>query len=104
MSDWVCPQCQAEVDDGFDVCWQCGTTSDGAIAADFVPEIDVATLPASHIRTIQCDACGYHGKILIGRYEFQPWAFVVTPILVLSFFGMIPLCLWLRFTELLRFW
>ena len=22
---WVCPQCGAQVDAGFDICWQCGT-------------------------------------------------------------------------------
>ncbi|MBY0523840.1 MAG: hypothetical protein K2R98_10605 [Gemmataceae bacterium] len=26
---WNCAKCKAEVDDGFEVCWQCGTTIDG---------------------------------------------------------------------------
>ena len=103
MSDWVCSQCKAEVDDGFDICWQCGVTSDGTIASDFVPEIDVATLPANHVRTIECDSCGYRGKILIGRCQFKPWVFIATPVAILSVFGMIPLFIWLRFAEMLRF-
>ncbi|WP_406694220.1 hypothetical protein V5E97_24430 [Singulisphaera sp. Ch08] len=26
---WACPKCHSKVDDGFDVCWSCGTTPDG---------------------------------------------------------------------------
>jgi len=27
---WPCPGCKTEVEDGFDVCWSCGTGRDGA--------------------------------------------------------------------------
>lgn len=102
MSDWVCPNCGAEVDDGFDVCWQCGTASDGTVSTEFVPEVDVATLPPNFIRTIRCEACGYEGKILVGRHQYGRWAYIMTPLLVLSFWGLIPLFYWLRLTESAR--
>lgn len=35
-STWKCPKCKAEVDAGFDVCWACGTDSDGTPDPDFV--------------------------------------------------------------------
>lgn len=34
---WTCPKCAAKVDPSFDVCWQCGTTSDGIEDPTFVP-------------------------------------------------------------------
>ncbi len=102
MSDWICPTCGADVDDGFDVCWQCGTASDGTVASGFVPEVDVATLPPNFVQTVHCDACGYEGKILVARHQYGVWAFILTPILVLSFWGLIPLFYWLRLTEAVR--
>jgi hypothetical protein len=33
---WTCPRCQAKVDPGFEVCWQCGTTPDGVEDPNFV--------------------------------------------------------------------
>src|SRR5262245_29513660 len=26
---WICSKCRTRVDDGFEVCWRCGTTIDG---------------------------------------------------------------------------
>lgn len=39
---WVCPKCREEVDAGFEVCWQCGTTPDGVENPHFVREVDAA--------------------------------------------------------------
>ena len=33
---WRCPTCRKEVDDSFEVCWACGTTSDGIEDPNFV--------------------------------------------------------------------
>jgi hypothetical protein len=33
---WQCPKCHSRVDDSFEVCWSCGTTSDGVEDPDFV--------------------------------------------------------------------
>lgn len=33
---WACPKCQRKISDDFDVCWSCGTTSDGVEDPDFV--------------------------------------------------------------------
>ncbi|GAC1449797.1 MAG: hypothetical protein NVSMB9_33860 [Isosphaeraceae bacterium] len=33
---WHCPKCQSHVDDSFEVCWSCGTTSEGVEDPDFV--------------------------------------------------------------------
>jgi hypothetical protein len=34
---WICPKCEEEVDDGFEVCWKCGTTASGEEDPEFVP-------------------------------------------------------------------
>jgi hypothetical protein len=33
---WHCPKCRSTVDDSFEVCWSCGTTSAGVEDPDFV--------------------------------------------------------------------
>jgi hypothetical protein len=33
---WTCPKCHAKVDDGFEICWSCGTTPDGIEDPDFI--------------------------------------------------------------------
>ncbi len=38
---WNCPQCGADVDGGFEICWACGTSRDGTPDPDF----EVATAP-----------------------------------------------------------
>lgn len=41
---WNCARCRAEVDDGFEVCWQCGTSMDGQADPSFRPaEADAPT-------------------------------------------------------------
>jgi len=35
---WSCAQCGSEVDAGFDVCWNCGTSRDGRADPNFVAE------------------------------------------------------------------
>ena len=32
---WKCPKCRSRVDDGFEVCWSCGTTPEGVEDPDF---------------------------------------------------------------------
>jgi len=33
---WKCPKCRSRVDDGFEVCWSCGTTPDGEENPEFL--------------------------------------------------------------------
>lgn len=33
---WSCPSCTTKLDDGFEVCWACGTSADGAEDPGFV--------------------------------------------------------------------
>jgi hypothetical protein len=37
---WTCPKCATEVEDSFEVCWQCGTALDGTEDPGFEPERD----------------------------------------------------------------
>src|SRR5204863_5314114 len=39
---WSCPKCRAKVDSSFEVCWSCGTSSDGEEDPSFVRADDVA--------------------------------------------------------------
>lgn len=41
---WRCPNCGTQVDDGFQLCWSCGTASDGTLNADFHAEPDDPTV------------------------------------------------------------
>lgn len=102
MSEWICARCQAEVEAGFEVCWQCGATRDGVENNDFLPEIDAATEPADYIQTIRCEDCGYRGKILFSRYRYGLPSLLLTPLLIVSVIGIVPLLIWLRLTQALR--
>ena len=33
---WICPKCEEDVEDGFDVCWQCGTDREGVEDPAFI--------------------------------------------------------------------
>ncbi len=37
---WTCPKCETKVDPSFDVCWNCGTRSDGVEDPTFVKADD----------------------------------------------------------------
>jgi hypothetical protein len=37
---WVCPKCAAKVDEGFEICWSCGTSPDGIEDPGFDPEFN----------------------------------------------------------------
>jgi len=44
---WVCPNCEAEVDAGFEVCWSCGHQADSnSIPSDSPPRHDTADADA----------------------------------------------------------
>ncbi len=35
---WKCPNCHEEVDEHFDLCWNCGSDGLGIVTAEFAPE------------------------------------------------------------------
>jgi hypothetical protein len=37
---WICPKCAAKVDEGFEICWSCGTSPDGVEDPAFDPEFE----------------------------------------------------------------
>ena len=51
---WDCPHCGTTIDNGFEACWQCGTTREGKADPDFV-KADLVPMPARP----RCRACGY---------------------------------------------
>ena len=42
---WHCPKCGEQLDDGFDVCWNCGTARDGTADPGFHAESDDPAVP-----------------------------------------------------------
>jgi RNA polymerase subunit RPABC4/transcription elongation factor Spt4 len=90
MSDWICPNCGAEVDEGWNVCWQCGTSVDGAVNVSFVAEVDETALPDGWMQRIRCGGCGYEGKALLRHRDFPWWTLPVSIVLALTLVGMIP--------------
>ena len=65
---WQCKKCKEDVDDSFEVCWNCGTTSDGVADPSFCKKdgLDPPPLPdesiegqlALRFRCAKCDAKG----------------------------------------------
>jgi hypothetical protein len=86
---WICAKCQAEIDAGFDVCWQCGTSREGEADPEFRREIDVATLPEG-VPLIACRACGYEGKALVGHRHLPWWRAPLGMAVSAVFVGFVP--------------
>ena len=65
---WQCKKCNEEVEDSFEVCWNCGTTSDGVEDPSFckkdgldpppVPDDSTEGQLADRFRCAKCDAKG----------------------------------------------
>jgi hypothetical protein len=49
---WRCPKCDSSVENAFDVCWNCGTTREGAEDPAFRPAVE------RHVPS-ECRGCGY---------------------------------------------
>ena len=56
-SSWRCRQCREINDSGFEICWNCGATTDGTPDPEFVPAVEFDPV---------CRQCGY---LLIGLPE-----------------------------------
>ncbi|MDB5337699.1 MAG: hypothetical protein JWN70_3318 [Planctomycetaceae bacterium] len=37
---WQCVECQSDVEDNFEICWNCGTSSDGVLDPEFRSAVD----------------------------------------------------------------
>lgn len=81
MAEWVCGNCGAEVEEEFDVCWQCGATRDGDVDESFVKEVDAAKLPPDWVARIQCEACGYRGKAIRTEQKYGVTGWLVSSVL-----------------------
>jgi hypothetical protein len=54
---WTCPKCEAEVDDGFELCWACGTSPDGVEDSTFDPQTE-GVLSDADYRQVQAAQTG----------------------------------------------
>jgi RNA polymerase subunit RPABC4/transcription elongation factor Spt4 len=94
---WICTRCKAEVDAGFEVCWQCGASHEGEIDPEFRREIDVATLPEG-VPLIECRGCGYQGKSLVGHRHLPWWRAPLGMAFSTVFVGFVP---WTLFYDII---
>jgi hypothetical protein len=46
---WCCPKCRSKVDDSFEVCWSCGTTSDGIEDPNFITADEADPIPDEEV-------------------------------------------------------
>ncbi len=90
MSAWKCSRCDAENDEGFRCCWQCGASTDGVADPSFVREVDAATLPPDWVPRIKCESCGYTGKVLVRHLGYQWWTLPLAIVLSCTVIGVIP--------------
>jgi len=61
---WNCRKCAENIEDAFDVCWNCGTSRDGCLDADFKREVEAT------------DASGPDLAILVRGLLNTAWCFV----------------------------
>jgi hypothetical protein len=62
---WTCPHCRTLIDSQFQVCWKCGTDTNGRLDENFSVETDPDELTDEpEIPRIQCTNCSYKGKVL----------------------------------------
>jgi len=76
---WKCLQCFEEVEEDFDVCWNCGTDREGQSDEHFQAANEYPTFDDSSI--VKCHSCGYQGKVFGGGKRDIPF-----PILLPGFF------------------
>jgi Putative prokaryotic signal transducing protein len=60
MPAWTCPKCDEVVEAGFDVCWKCGTTADGAEDSTFLTADELGPIfdPNEDDLAMEADALG----------------------------------------------
>ncbi len=66
---WNCGKCAENIEDTFDVCWNCGTSNDGSLDASFIREVDTDAL----------DANGPDLLFLVRGWLMTAWRFVAAP-------------------------
>ncbi len=55
---WICASCDEEQEDGFEACWNCGTSRSGEVDPDFEVEempMELRERQRSEIRCLRCD-------------------------------------------------
>ena len=78
---WKCAQCAEEVEDDFDICWNCGTSIAGEQHPDFAAETEVLEKPADWVPRIRCEQCGYEGQALLAHFGYRWWMFLLLIVL-----------------------
>jgi uncharacterized membrane protein YvbJ len=63
---WQCPNCNEQVDDTLEVCWQCGCSRTGVTDPDFEPA--VYNKLVNHQDQAICNRCGYLLRGLTDRH------------------------------------
>jgi hypothetical protein len=64
---WTCPHCSTKVDPSFDVCWNCGTTSEGVVHPGFVPADEAGPIEdarVDHPGTISVEPDALQGDLV----------------------------------------
>jgi predicted RNA-binding Zn-ribbon protein involved in translation (DUF1610 family) len=67
---WQCPNCNEQVDDTLEVCWQCGCNWEGKVDPDFQPIFKKQTqticdhcgFALQDVTALQCPECGHEIK------------------------------------------
>ena len=76
---WNCPKCQAEVEDNFEVCWQCGTAADGQETPGFVPEVE-GIITAEEFQEEQAEKTR-EALVTVARVGYLPKAHAIRSLL-----------------------
>ena len=69
---WTCPKCGTKVDPSFEVCWQCGTSSEGVEDASFVRADDdepIGDPPVAPTLESIADSSAMPGADLVECYQ-----------------------------------
>jgi hypothetical protein len=71
---WECKKCCEPIEDSFDACWRCGTSSDGVEDASFQSEAQSNTdaRPRERQTLSTCAKCGARGATGNPRARYRP--------------------------------
>ncbi len=79
---WTCPKCDADVEDGFEICWACSTSPDGVEISNFDPQTEgvlsdadyrhiKATPTAEHLVTVATFGFVHEAQIVRSQLEAE---------------------------------
>jgi hypothetical protein len=69
---WICPKCEAKVNDGFEVCWGCGSSPKDSESPAFDPQLDGIMNDADYQAAQKAQHQKPEDLVTVGAF-WKPW-------------------------------